>query len=90
MMTLAIVFTAILAVFAAYAVVAPLVLNYGRFGGGLHLTCPERNDGATVQVNAAGAALFSAYGERHLHMRSCNLLKHGEVCDEVCLKSVSV
>jgi hypothetical protein len=43
-----------------------------------------------VDVNASGAALASAYGVRRLNLRKCSLLSPGEVCDEACLKGISV
>jgi len=90
MVTLGIVLAAVIVVFALYTVFAPLALNYGRFGSGLHLKCPVMHDGATVRVNAVGAALFSAYGLRRLRMRKCNLLERGQVCEAACLKGVAV
>jgi hypothetical protein len=89
MLTLGVVLTAIVAVFAVYTVLAPLALNYGRFGNGFRLPCPERNETAKVDVNAAGAAISSAYGLQRLHMRKCSLLSPGDVCDEACLKGIS-
>lgn len=90
MATLGIVLAAVIVVFAVYTVFAPLALNYGRVGRCLYLTCPEKHNPAAVKVNAASAALFSAYGLRRLRMRKCSLLERGQVCDAACLKAVSV
>lgn len=89
MLTLGVVLTAIVTVFAIYTVLAPLALNYGRFGNGFRLPCPERKVAAQVDVNAAGAAISSAYGLQRLHMRKCSLLAPGDGCNEACLKGVS-
>ena len=90
MLTLGVVMMVLAMVFVVYTVLAPLALNYGRFGNGFRLACPERNIHAQVDVNASGAALASAYGVRRLNLRKCSLLSPGEVCDEACLKGVSV
>ena len=89
MVTLSVVLMAIVLVFAAYTLLAPLVLNYGRFDNGFALHCPERHEGAVVEVNAAGAALSSAYGMRNLRLRRCNLLAPGEVCRQDCMKDIA-
>lgn len=90
MLTLSLVLGAILLVFVSYTVLAPLIANYGRFGSGFRLDCPEKNTHATVRVNAPVAAIASAYGARKLAMKSCSLLRPGDVCDEACLRDVVV
>jgi len=89
MVMLSIVLMAIVMVFAAFTLFAPLALNYGRFHTGFCLHCPERDTGAVVEVNAASAALSSAYGGRNLRLRRCNLLAPGEVCRQACLKGIA-
>jgi hypothetical protein len=84
--TLVLVLASILVVFALYAIVSPLALNYARFASRFRLPCPERHVDASVEVKAAGAALTSAYGGARVHMRRCSLLLPGEGCNEECLK----
>lgn len=90
MFTAALVLGSILVVFASYTVLAPLVMNYGRFAGFFRLPCPERHTDARVEVNAAGAAISSAYGGRNLHVAHCSLLDRGAVCDGACLKGMEM
>ena len=87
MTTLWSVLIAVAVVFATYTLVAPLLLNRGRFSKGFRVMCPERNLFARVAAKASGAALASAYGAKRLPVRSCDLLKSGEKCDGVCLKT---
>jgi hypothetical protein len=76
---------AVLGVFLAYALLAPIVMNVGRFAGRTWLFCPERHEYARIGVNAVGAAFSTAYGAPDVSVRACSLLKSGEVCDERCL-----
>lgn len=87
MTTLWSVLIAIVAVFGAYTLAAPLLLNRGRFNKGFRVMCPERKLFARVQANASAAALASAYGAKRLPVRACDLLKSGESCDGVCMRS---
>ena len=87
MTTLWSVLIAIVAVFAAYTLVAPVILNRGRYNKGFRVMCPERKLFARVQANANRAALASAYGAKRLPVHSCDLLKSGESCDGACLRT---
>lgn len=89
MTTFLIVSASILLVFATYALIAPVALNYGRFGGGFEVKCPSRLQPADVRVAASRAAITSAYGSPSLRLRRCTLLRPGESCDEACLKGLS-
>jgi hypothetical protein len=89
MSTLIVVLSSVLLVFALYAIVAPLALNYARFAHRFKLPCPERHVNAAVEVKATGAALTSAYGGSRVHMRRCSLLLPGEGCNEECLKGLA-
>jgi hypothetical protein len=89
MMILSVVLMTVLVVFATYTVLAPLVLNFGRFDCGFALHCPDRQEGAVVEVRAAGAAISSAYGEPSLKLRHCSLLGPGEVCQQACLQGIA-
>jgi hypothetical protein len=89
MMILSVVLMTVLVVFATYTVLAPLALNLGRFDCGFALHCPERQEGAVVEVRAAGAALSSAYGEPSLKLRRCSLLAPGKACRQECLKGIT-
>lgn len=84
--TLVLVLAAIVVVFALYAIVAPIALNYARFTSRFRLPCPERHVDAAVEIKATSAALTSAYGGSHVHMRRCSLLLPGQGCNEECLK----
>ena len=79
----------IFAVFAAYAVVAPLFLNLSRFWGPVAVKCPEQHSGAAVRLKATAAALSSAYGPPQPQVRRCTLLRPGNTCGESCLKGLS-
>jgi len=76
---------AVLGVFAAYTLVAPLALNIGRFIGRSWLFCPDRREYAQVRLNAIRGALSSAYGNPHVTVRGCSIRNPGETCDEKCL-----
>lgn len=89
MTTLFAVLGAILLVFAAYTVAAPLVFNAQRFLGRFQVTCPSRGQGAEVKLRAVRAALSSAYGAPRLAKRRCSLLGAGETCNEACLRSLT-
>jgi hypothetical protein len=84
--TMVVVLASILLVFALYAIVAPIALNYARFASRFRLPCPERHVDAAVQLKATGAALSSAYGGSHVRMSRCSLLLPGEGCNEECLR----
>ena len=90
MITISLVFGSILIVFAAYTLLAPLLTNYGQFGNGFQLTCPDRNSRAQVDVNSVTAAIAKAYGVRRVFVRKCSLLKPGDVCDEGCLRNLTI
>lgn len=76
---------AVLAVFAGYTLLAPIVANLGRFWGSTWLMCPEHREYGRVRLNAVGAALTAGYGGPDLAVRRCSLRKPGEACDERCL-----
>lgn len=89
MTTLLVVYGAIVAVFVAYTLLAPTLLNLPRFFGGFLLKCPERQAYADIRVNPFGAALTSAYGNPRMHVRKCTLLQRGEKCGENCLQGLA-
>jgi hypothetical protein len=87
MMTLLSVLVGIVAVFGAYTLAAPILLNRGRYNKGFRVMCPERNLFARVEANANAAAIAAAYGAKRLPVRRCDLLKTGETCDGACLRT---
>ena len=89
--TLLIVSATIVLVFAAYALLAPLAMNFGRFSQPFHVPCPECTVEADVEVKATRAALGAAYGlgNKALQVRRCSLLPKGETCDGACLDRIA-
>jgi hypothetical protein len=75
----------VLGVFFAYALLAPIAMNIGRFTGRNWLFCPDREEYAQVRVNPLRAALSTSYGAPDVTVRTCTLLKPGQACDEHCL-----
>jgi hypothetical protein len=89
MTTLVAVFSAILAVFVGYVLLAPTLLNLDRFLGRFAVQCPVHHSQAAVRVNSFGAALTSAYGNPKLQVRGCTLLARGEECEGECLHGLA-
>lgn len=89
MLTIVSVTAAILVVFVAYAAVAPMAMNLGRFWGKHSLTCPNRDVRAEVEVHPARAALAASYGAADLGLRRCSLLRPGDTCNEGCLRGIA-
>jgi hypothetical protein len=88
MATLISVLISIVAVFVAYTIGAPVLMNRGRFQKVFMFLCPERKLAARVEAHAAGAAIASAYGAQRMPVRSCSLLKAKQSCDGACLKAI--
>ncbi len=75
----------ILAVFLAFTVLAPVLLNFARFAGRFLRTCPHLQQSAQVWVNPFSAAFTAGYGAPRLRVRNCSLW--GErTCEGECLK----
>lgn len=84
------VLAAILAVFLAYAIVAPTMLFIPRFLKRFRLFCPTHRSYANVRLNSFGAAITSAYGAPNVHVSGCNLKSRNDKCDERCLNDADI
>ncbi len=80
----------ILAVFLAFTVLAPVLLNFARFAGRFLRTCPHLQQNAQVRVNPFSAAFTAGYGEPRLHVRECSLWGEQRGCEGECLKDGKV
>ena len=76
----------VLAVFLAYALLSPLLMNLTRFIVRPWLYCPVNDAFGHLSFNAFGAALASGYGDVKPRVKGCSLLKKNERCEAVCLK----
>ncbi len=88
MTTALIVLVSVLGVFVVYLLVAPLVMNSGRFSRAYAVHCPVRQEQAHVRVGSWVAGLSSAYGAPLLVLGRCSLLEPGQTCAEGCLKTL--
>lgn len=79
----------VFAIFLAYSVLVPVVMNFGRFAGRRTLPCPTRNAEGVMRFNVLSAALGAAYGTPHPHVKKCSLRHPGDKCDEACLENVT-
>jgi hypothetical protein len=76
---------AIIAVFFAYAVVAPVFFGLPGFMRTFQLACPHKPGNGDVRLEGTRAALTNAYGKPSLQVIGCSLLARGETCDRACL-----
>ena len=75
----------ILAVFLAFTVVTPIIINYSRFSGLRRVRCPNLKRDGEIRLNTVGAAFSSTYGDPNLRITSCTLLGRAERCHGACL-----
>lgn len=70
---------------AVLYVLAPHVAHtFGRFQAGRTVRCPETGTEARVAVNAARAAITSAFGGPSLHVEGCSLWPDRRGCARTC------
>lgn len=87
--TVLILIAAVLGVFVAYSVLAPVSMNLSRFIRHPRVLCPVHKIYGTLRLNMFGAALSAGYGQPVMHVKDCSLLHPGEKCDEACLKDAN-
>ncbi len=85
------VITAIVAI-AAVGVVTFLALTagraYRRYRGARLVACPETEQAAAVEVDAAHAAAGAAVGKMELRLSSCTRWPEREQCGQECLRQI--
>ena len=72
---------------AVVFVLLPLVVHtFQRYRKKRILRCPESGGLAEVDIDAARAAFFSAFGKPLLRIKNCTLWPRRKGCGEGCLK----
>lgn len=88
MLTLLYVALGAVVVVGAGLVLRRLIGSYLLFRGRRLIACPENQQPAAVDVDAARAAVTAAFGERRLQLRDCSRWPEMEGCGQECLSQI--